>query len=203
MFFIWGFGSARKYTNVYVKETCDKCGTTQNINIIMDYNYGSLFFIQIVKARKKYYIVCPNCGAFKQISKREFKEIKSSNKNGLIYKTSDVVVTNEPVKAIEQKEVQKNQASEDSKQDVQNVKINETSKQDIQNVDIIKNSNEQIEKNQILKEIEQIINKLKERNYVVTTEKLPKFKPVLKEQLLKKFNNEQLVDSSIEEYFNN
>ena len=58
-------------------------------------------------------------------------------------------------------------------------------------------------KNEILKEIDNLVNQLKERNYIITSQKLPTFKPVLREQLLKRFNNEQLVDESIEEYFKN
>jgi Fe2+ or Zn2+ uptake regulation protein len=161
MFFIWGVGNARKYTNVFVKETCDRCGTTQNINVIMEYSYGSIFFIPVIKLRKKYFVVCQRCGSFKEISKREFKAIKQSNRNGLVYGETEVVVKSEPVKAIENKEP----------------------------------------KNEIYSEIEKLIAQLKERNYVLTAEKLPRFKVVLKEQLLMKFENEQQVDLTIEEYF--
>lgn len=164
MFFIWGVGNARKYTNVYMKDTCDRCGTTQDINVIMDYSYGSIFFIPVIKLKKKYYVVCQRCGSFKQISKKEFKEIKVHNRSGLVYGKTDVVVKSEPVKALENKD------------------------------DSI---------TEIIKEIESLISQLKERNYVLTEEKLPRFKVVLKEQLITKFSNEQLVDESIEEYFKN
>lgn len=162
MFFIWGVGNARKYTNVFTKETCDRCGTTQNINIIMEYSYGSIFFIPVIKMRKKYFVVCQRCGSFKEISKREFNAIKQANRNGLVYGEKDVVIKSEPVKVIENKEES--------------------------NVEI-------------LKEIESLIAQLKERNYVLTAEKLPRFKVVLREQLLMKFENEQQVDAAIEQFF--
>ena len=162
MFYIWGIGRARKNTRVLVKDNCNNCGTTQNMNIVMDYGYASLFFIPIVKVNKKYYVVCPGCGAYKQISKREFKAIKKQNQTALVYEPTEVVVAKEDPKAID-----------------------ETSTLKIE----------------IIKEIESLITQLKEKNYVLTDEKLPHFKQVLKEQLLKTFNNEQVVDETIEEYF--
>jgi uncharacterized Zn finger protein (UPF0148 family) len=162
MFYIWGIGRARKNTKVLVQETCNNCGTSQNMNIITEYGYGSLFFIPILKFNKKYYVVCPGCGAYKKISKREFKAIKKQNQNALVYEQSEVVVSKEEPMAIDE---------------------TSTLKADI------------------VKEIESLIAQLKEKNYVLTDEKLPHFKQVLKEQLLKTFNNEQVVDETIEEYF--
>ncbi len=165
MFYIWGFGKARKNTGVLVQESCNKCGTSQKMNIVMEYSYGSLFFIPIVKLNKKFFVICPGCGAYKQISKQEFKEIKRANNNALIYKSADVVVNEEKIEPL---------------------------------------ANENFElKNKIIKEIDSIIKQLKERNYVLTEQKLPNFKVVLKEQLLKTFDNEQVVDETVEEYFKN
>ncbi|MBP3581946.1 MAG: zinc-ribbon domain-containing protein, partial [Clostridia bacterium] len=70
MFFIWGFGKRSNYTGELVKDTCGNCGTEQNMNILTEYNYGSLFFIPILKMNRKYYIVCQHCGAGKQIGKK-------------------------------------------------------------------------------------------------------------------------------------
>ncbi|MBP3581670.1 MAG: hypothetical protein J6J33_02840, partial [Clostridia bacterium] len=54
---------------------------------------------------------------------------------------------------------------------------------------------------EITAEIDSIVKKLEEKNYIVTPDKLGRFKPVLKEQVMKKFNNEQEVDAAIDEYF--
>ena len=172
MFFIWGVGSRRNYTNVFVKETCDRCGTTSDINIITDYKCGTIFFIPVLKIARKYYEVCPNCGAFKEISKQEFKQIKASNKNSLVYKANDVVVTGESVEMIEENKLEK-------QTNVENL----------------------ISKDDVNKEINEIIKKLKEKNYVLTSEKLDKFKVVLKGQLMKKFNDEKVIDEAIADYF--
>ena len=172
MFVIWGVGSRRNYTGVIVRETCDRCGTTNDINIITNYSCGTIFFIPIFKFGRRYYEVCPNCGAFKEISKREFKEIKAANRSGLIYEAKDVVVSNVPVQALE---------SADAQQVVEN----------------------KISKEDVTKEINEIIKKLKEKNYVLTAEKLDKFKIVLKGQLLKKFADEAVVDEAIADYFKN
>ena len=171
MFLLWGVGSRRNYTNVFVKETCDRCGTTSDINIITDYKCGTIFFVPIIKLGRKYYEVCPNCGAFKEISKQEFKQIKAANRSGLVYQSSDVVVNAEPVKEIEMAKTEENSVeSSISKEDVN-------------------------------KEINQIIKKLKEKDYVLTAEKLDKFKTVLKTQLMKKFSDEKVVDEAIADYF--
>ena len=52
MFFIWGFGKRSNYTGELVKDTCGNCGTEQNMNILTEYNYGSLFFIPILKMNR-------------------------------------------------------------------------------------------------------------------------------------------------------
>ncbi len=178
MFVIWGVGSRRNYTNVFIKETCDRCGNTNDINIITDYKCGTIFFIPIFKFGRKYYEVCPNCGAFKEISKREFKEIKAANRSGLIYEAKDVVVTSEPIKAIE------------SAENITTVEIKEAAE--------VKENKEDV-----TKEINNIIKKLKEKNYVLTADKLDKFKQVLKGQLMKKFTNEKVVEEAIADYFKN
>lgn len=178
MFVIWGVGSRRNYTNVFIKETCDRCGETNDINIITDYKCGTIFFIPVFKFGRKYYEVCPNCGAFKEISKREFKEIKAANRSGLVYEANDVVVTSEPVKAIE------------SSENIATIEI--------KNVEKIKETKEDV-----TKEINEIIKKLKEKNYVLTAEKLDKFKQVLKGQLMKKFADESVVGEAIADYFKN
>ena len=118
MFVIWGVGSRRNYTGVIVRETCDRCGTTNDINIIADYKCGTIFFIPIFKFGRRYYEVCPNCGAFKEISKGEFKEIKAANRSGLIYEAKDVVVSNVPVQALESADAQQVVENKISKEDV-------------------------------------------------------------------------------------
>ena len=168
MFFIWGFGKRSNYTGELVKDTCGNCGTEQNMNILTEYNYGSLFFIPILKMRRKYYIVCPHCGAGKQISKKEFKAIKAANRNGLVYEQKDITIKSEPKLAIETS----------AKPETKNTNGAE-----------------------IVAEIDRIVKKLEERNYIITPDKLGRFKPVLKEQVMKKFNNEQEVDVAIDEYF--
>ncbi len=180
MFVIWGFGTRRNHTNVFVKDTCDNCGTTQDMDIISQYNCGTLFFIPIIKMRRKYFIVCPHCGAAKEISKAEFKQIKYESKNGLVYGPQDVVVSDAEKVLIEAK------AEEQS---------------DVQAEKTVEFKNSGAIKTEIIKEIDSIILKLKEKNYVLTVDKLDKFKAVLKTQLLKKFNNEAQVDAAIEEYF--
>ena len=101
MFVLWGFGRRSNYTGELVKDICGGCGTTQNMNILTEYNYGSIFFVPIIKLNRKYYIVCPRCGAGKQISKSEFKAIKAANRRGLIYEPQDVVVKKEEKTLIE------------------------------------------------------------------------------------------------------
>ncbi len=167
MFVIWGIGTRRQYTNVLVKDTCSECGTTQNMNILTQYGCGTLFFIPIIKVNRKYFEVCPNCGAGKQITKKEFKQIKENSKNGLVYEATDVTITTEPTLGIEN-----------------------SAKEEIVSSD-----------KAITAEIDSLVKKLQEKNYVITAEKLGKFKPILKEQLMKKFNNEKDVDIAIEEYF--
>ena len=123
MFLLWGVGSRRKYTNVFVKETCDRCGTTTDINIITDYKCGTIFFIPVLKLARKYYEVCPNCGAFKEISKQEFKQIKQANKNGNVYKVNDGAAI-EVSESIESKQVEEVSQNPLSKKTV-NKEINE------------------------------------------------------------------------------
>ena len=170
MFVIWGFGGRRKYTDVVTKDTCGACGTEQVMNIIVDYGCFTLFFVPIIKFGKKYYEVCPHCGAGRQITKREYNAIKAANRNGLIYGAKDVVVKSEPTQMIE-------------------VKAETTSAANTSNSNAIK------------QEIDKIIKQLEERNYVLTADKLVRFKPVLKEQLMKKFSDESEVNAVIEEYF--
>ncbi len=171
MFFIWGIGTRRKLTNVYVKEICGQCGTTQNMNILTQYGCATLFFVPIIKMNRKYFVVCPHCSASKQISKAEFKTIKNRNKNGLVFETKDIVVNKTETKLVESKQDEKLIATP--------------------------------LKEEIVKEIDSIIKKLNEKNFVLTSEKVGKFKVVLKEQLLKKFNDEELINVVIEEYFKN
>ena len=168
MFFIWGFGKNRNYTSELVKDVCGNCGTKQNMNILTEYNYGSLFFIPILKTNRKYYVVCPHCGAGKQISKNEFKTIKASNRNGLIYEQKEITIKSESKLSIE------------------------TS---------AKTETKSVNSAEIPAEIDSIVKKLQERNYIITPDKLGRFKPILKEQVMKKFNNEQEVDAVIDEYF--
>ena len=84
MFLIYGGGLRKKITKYCVEDACGQCGVVGKKPILTTYYCGTVFFIPIMKFGTKYFVVCPNCGAVKQISKKEYKNIKEANKNGKI-----------------------------------------------------------------------------------------------------------------------
>ena len=139
MFFIWGAGHRRKYTNVYTQETCGKCGKTSKINIISDYDYGSMFFIPIVKYRENFFAVCPHCKSYREIKKKEFKAIKSGKTIFVVDEKKDIAVTKEAEKSTKKNENEKDKIIQEVSLVLEelkrrNVVINSSNKQTFKNI---------------------------------------------------------------------
>ena len=133
-----------------------------------------MFFIPIICWGTKYFIVCPRCGAGRQISKQEFNDLRNA------YKT-----TGQPVQ-LTANNVQNNVVVEEvrpvveTKPQVQEKSLNTL----------------------ITEEIDKTMAKIKSNeNYVLTEDKINKLKIALKQNLTKKFGEERIVEIAIEQYF--
>lgn len=63
MFFIFGISNKRKELDFNQTVVCSNCGNYGRYKAFMTYSYFSLFFIQIIKWNKKYYIKSTCCGS--------------------------------------------------------------------------------------------------------------------------------------------
>lgn len=83
MFFIFGISSKEKDIDFIQTIICSNCGAYGRLETFMNYSYFSLFFIQIIKWNKKYYVRKTCCGSLytidndlgKRIERGELKNI--------------------------------------------------------------------------------------------------------------------------------
>lgn len=171
MFILWGFGTRNNNTKVLISDYCDVCGHSNVMTIHKTFYCFTLFLIPIITWGTKYFIVCPRCGAGRQISKQEFNNLKKRYKS-----TGQVVSLNSNV-------VNNNMAEEtvnDVKTQIQEKSLN----------------------TKIVEEIDKTMAKIKANsNYTLTEEKINKLKNALKQNLTKKFGEEQIVNIAVDEYF--
>lgn len=174
MFLIWGFGNGVKKTKVLVRDCCGACGHIAVMNIIKTYACGTIFFIPIIKCNTKYYIQCPHCGAGRRISKQEFKQL-----NAQFETCGNVIDINSNI-----------------------VEINSVNK-DIKPVIETKPQEQEKSLNTLIsEEIDKTMAKVKaNQNYILTEDKINKLKVALKQNLTKKFGEEQIVNIAVDEYF--
>lgn len=74
---IWGWGKVtKKFFGAVMQKQCGYCNNISNWQLCIMRTWFTLFFIPVIPYSKKYGIVCPNCGAYIEISKAEFDRIK-------------------------------------------------------------------------------------------------------------------------------
>ncbi len=73
MFVIFGTSTRNKLLEAYEQDVCGVCHTPNNMQLLEQSYWFSLFFIPIFKVAKKYYLICPNCRASRPVSKEEAK----------------------------------------------------------------------------------------------------------------------------------
>lgn len=58
------------------KTTCPKCGQQCDFHLVRLVQIATVFFVPIMSATKKRYIVCDSCDFTKELKRKEYKEIK-------------------------------------------------------------------------------------------------------------------------------
>lgn len=69
MFFIFGISNKQKKLDFNQTTVCSNCGAYGRYEAFMTYSYFSLFFIQLIKWDKKYYIRSTCCASTYSVSK--------------------------------------------------------------------------------------------------------------------------------------
>ncbi len=196
MFIIWGVDNKKKLLKFMVQATCGNCSTRCNMNIVKTYTCGTIFFIPVFVCKTKYFLVCPACGSVRQITKKQFKELKNAYKNGNV---EYIDIDNE--KAVQQIRGESYQTI-DNQQKVQ--QIQSKNYEAINNNNNNNNNTENDEQiavhNAITAEIEKTLAKVRNNNYTITSEKMLKLKQALKQMLVKKYDA-TIVEETVENYF--
>lgn len=179
MFIIWGVGSRQKVSKFLVDTVCENCGSHCHMNLIKRYKCGTIFFIPIIKANTKYFILCPTCGTLKQITKQEFKELNQQFKT-----TGNSVVCLNNAQSQQSNNYYKSASAYNS--------LNRANlEDDAPSMHTL-----------ITQDIDKQIERIKQKNYKLTPQNIERLKPALKQLLIKKYDNEFIVESSINDYFN-
>ncbi len=81
MFIIFGNSRRTKPFNVFMQDVCGQCHNPNNMQLVEISDWGTLFFIPIIKVTKQYFFVCPRCGAVCKVPKAEAKKLIAEAKN--------------------------------------------------------------------------------------------------------------------------
>ena len=189
MFIIWGSGKRKKVTKYTITDLCGCCGTAARMSIIKVSVYFSIFFIPLFNIKTNYYVVCPNCDAAREVSKKEFKQIKEQYNMG---QSAPVAPTAQPVQQPQQ---------EQPVQPVQTAPVNAgIAAQPVQPTPVAEDKESVIEK-MIWQDIDKVMISLVDKSLIQDNEKFNKFMTTLKASLLRKYGDEQKVTKVINKYF--
>ncbi len=191
MFVIWGTGKRKKVTKYAITDLCGCCGTAARMSIIKISVYFSMFFIPLFNVKSNYYVVCPNCQAAREVSKKEFKQIKEQYKLGQTAQVQEAPQTQQPVAS---KPVQPARPAEPQAQPVN------TSVASAPSVAPVEDKETVIEK-MIWQDIEKVIFSLVDKSLIQDNDKFNKFLATLRASLLRKYGDAEKVDKVINKYF--
>lgn len=123
MFIIFGTTGRVKPFNIYEDDVCGICKNANKMQLHEASQWITFFFIPMIKINKKYFFVCPNCGASREVDKQEAKALIASAK------TAKAPAVNKNVRA-PQAEPQKEQTITQNK----NIDVKALIKSDIEKI---------------------------------------------------------------------
>ena len=199
MFIIWGSCKRKKVTKYTIPDMCGCCGTGAHMNIIKIYNYGHIFYIPIFTFNTKYYVECPKCGAARQMTKAEFKQIKLAYKNGQMSVKQATPITQQQVQPmqvqnpVEMPQPQQTMGVVAQPQSVEKpVEVEQIQPQD---------SRQAIVEKLIWQDIDKVMANLVSKDLVQDNEKFNMFIGSLKMSLFKKYGDANVINKVITDYF--
>ena len=71
MFIIIGFRETRKFLGKARMLTCARCGNTNAFEVWSETQWITLFFINVIPVKTKYFVLCPICHYGQEVQKRE------------------------------------------------------------------------------------------------------------------------------------
>ncbi len=194
MFFIWGTGKRKKVTKYAITDLCGCCGTAARMSIIKISVYFSLFFIPLFNIKSNYYVVCPSCQAAREVSKKEFKQIKEQYKMGQTAQVQEVPQAQQPVASQPAQPVQQARPVEPQTQTTNTAVASTPSAAPAEDKETV------IEK-MIWQDIEKVIFSLVDKSLIQDNDKFNKFLNTLRASLLRKYGDAEKVDKVINKYF--
>lgn len=198
MFIIWGSGKRKKVTKYTIPDMCGCCGTGAHMNIIKIYNYGHIFYIPIFTCNKKYYVECPKCGAARQMTKEEFKQVKLAYKNGQMPANQATPIPQQQAQPLQDQnpvEIPQPQQSMGIVAEQQPVEQLVKEKPNTQA------PRQAIVEKLIWQDIDKVMANLVSKDLVQDNEKFNMFIGSLKMSLFKKYGDANVINKVIAEYF--
>ena len=187
MFVIWGSGKRKKVTKYSITDLCGCCGTAARMSIIKISIYFSIFFIPLFNIKSTYYVVCPNCDAAREVSKKEFKQIKEQ------YEMAKSAPVANPTSA--QPTPVARPVEQPARVEAQSTPVQSAPAQPVQE------DKETVIEKMIWQDIEKVIFSLVDKSLIQDNEKFNKFLATLRASLLRKYGDAQKVDKVINKYF--
>lgn len=175
MFILWGSGKKKKKTKYKVSDLCGCCGFSAEMFIVKIYNYIHIFYIPFIFWGTKYYVECPKCGAAREMSKEEYKNIKLAYKQNKTMQVQNKVENNQP----------RNNNVETNKQTTN-----------------LQNETLSVMEKLIWQDIDKVMLSIVSKDIVSDSEKFNKFFSSLKSSLIKKYGDGQKVTNTLNKYFN-
>ena len=180
MFIVFGSCRRTKPFKVFMQDVCGQCHNPNNMQLVEISDWGTLFFIPIIKVRKRFFFVCPKCGAVCNVPTAEAKKLIAAAKDA---NAADAIKRNVRATAPVQ------QVAATPVENVSTPSVSAT--QETVSVEaLIKN------------DIDRVMASIKDPAFLQDNSNFEKLYNSLKNGLVPKYNDAALVEKVLKEYFN-